>query len=357
MKLYCMLSYYKNKNIYYALCCIESICFFLLTINTANAQENSVIEKTEYWGESDIYLNNQAFKMFDLIDRALTENSPSTGNAMVRKLALYNLDVMLHESRYDNSEPLIQFISSRINKVIADLSCPISGGMRIYKIYNDGFIVRTSSTIIAFDLVRGLCKGKTLISDNLMKSLAERCDILFITHNHSDHADPVVANMFINADKPVIVPPEVWIDNVNVTHWRSDKLLDKQVSLKKGQNLQVKILPGHQDELQNNIYVVTTKEGLTVAHTGDQYLKKDMAWLTNIKREIPQPDVMTIICWAARMKDFIEAFAPKVIVTAHENEMGHSIDHREAYWLTYQKMEKMSCPYYILSWGEWFDIK
>lgn len=352
-----MLSYYKNKNIYYALCCIKGICFFLLTINIANAQENNVIEKTAYWGESDIYFNNQAFKMFDLIDSALTENDPSTGNAMVRKLALCNLDVMLHESRYDNSEPLIQFISSRINKVIADLACPINGRMRIYKIYNDGFIVRTSSTIIAFDLVRGLCNGKTLIADNLMKSLAECCDILFVTHNHSDHADPVIANMFINADKPVIAPPEVWADNANVTHWRSDKLLDKQVNLKKGQSLRVKILPGHQDELQNNIYVVTTVEGLTVAHTGDQYLKEDMEWLVNIKREIPRPDVMTIICWAAQMKDFIEAFAPKVIVTAHENEMGHSIDHREAYWLTYQKMEKMSCPYYILSWGEWFDIK
>ena len=38
----------------------------------------------------------------------------------------------------------------------------------------------------------------------------------------------------------------------------------------------------------------------------------------------------------------------------HENEMGHSIDHREPFWLTYQKMEKINKPSLIMGWGEWY---
>ena len=49
-----------------------------------------------------------------------------------------------------------------------------------------------------------------------------------------------------------------------------------------------------------------------------------------------------------------------MIVTGHEDELGHSIDHREAFWLTYYKMEevyKISVPYVIMGWGEGFTFR
>ena len=57
------------------------------------------------------------------------------------------------------------------------------------------------------------------------------------------------------------------------------------------------------------------------------------------------------------MAEHIEDFDPNLIVTGHENELGHTIDHREAFWLTYYKMEeivKPLVPYLIMSWGEWY---
>ncbi len=41
-----------------------------------------------------------------------------------------------------------------------------------------------------------------------------------------------------------------------------------------------------------------------------------------------------------------------IILTGHENELGHSVDHREAYWITYD--HTVDCPYPVLvmSWGE-----
>ncbi len=81
---------------------IGGLCILLLTPQSTYAQKKDGIERSAFWGNSEKYLNRQAFKMFDLIDQALTENPPVTGAPMNRKLALYNLDAMLHETKYDN---------------------------------------------------------------------------------------------------------------------------------------------------------------------------------------------------------------------------------------------------------------
>lgn len=342
------------KNLFYTIVCIGGLCISLLIPAGVAAQEKDSIEKSAFWGNSEAYLNKQAFHMFDLVDQALTENPPVPGASMVRKLALYNLDAMLHETKYDNGEPLNGFISSRINKVIADLDNPAKKGLKVYKIYNDGFIARTSSVTLAFDVVRGACQGKNLISNALIQQIVDQCDVLFLTHNHGDHVDPVVVEMFLKAGKPVVAPTNVLPDKKDIQHERSDKMIDKKIKVDKNKIIRIKIFPGYQSELMNNIYVVTTDEKKTVAHIGDQYNKEDMEWIVNINKDIPQPDVLIVNCWTHRMSDLVDGFNPKLVVTGHENEMGHTIDHREAFWLTFQKMEKISKNYLVMGWGEWF---
>ena len=82
-----------------------------------------------------------------------------------------------------------------------------------------------------------------------------------------------------------------------------------------------------------------------------------MNWLVNIHQEIPRPDALLVNCWTHRMNDLVEGFAPKCVITGHENEMGHTIDHREAFWLTFQKMEEIKRDYVVMGWGEWFLCK
>lgn len=340
------------KKLFYTLLCIGGISASLIP-EGVTAQNQNTIEKSAFWGNSEAYLNKQAFQIFGLIDEALTENPPVPGAPMVRKLALYNLDAMLHETKYDDSEALHGFISSRINKVITDLSNPVKEGMKIYKLYNDGFIARTASVTLAFDVVRGACKGKNLISDASIRQIVDHCDILFLSHNHGDHVDPVVVDMFLKAGKPVVAPTNVLPDKKDIQHERSDKMIDKKMKLAKNKNIRVKIFPGNQSELMNNIYVVTTNEKKTVAHIGDQYNKEDMEWIVNINKKIPQPDALIVNCWTHRMSDLVDGFNPKLVITGHENEMGHTIDHREAFWLTFQKMEHINKNYLVMGWGEW----
>ena len=332
------------------------LCLLLCTTQVM-AQEKTNVKNGEFWGKSEAYLHKQAFQMFGLIDEALTENPPVVGAPMVRKLALYNLDAMLHETKYDNTEPFYNFVDSRMQKLLAELDKPVKKGLKIFKVYNDGFIARTQSATIAFDVVRGAIQGKEIVSEEYIKQIVDHCDILFLTHNHGDHADRLVANLFIEAGKPVIAPTNIWPDDKSIQHLRSDEVIEQEIALNNGKKLQVKILPGHQSDMMNNIYVVTTEDKKTIVQTGDQYNKEDMNWLVNIHQEIPRPDALLVNCWTHRMNDLVEGFAPKCVITGHENEMGHTIDHREAFWLTFQKMEEIKRDYVVMGWGEWFLCK
>lgn len=338
------------------------ICFLILGVCTIISSDimaqNKSTEPVAFWGKEDAYLLKQAAHMFSLADEALSENPPVVGAPMARKLALYNLDAMLHEVKYDNTEPFCNFIDSRIGKVIEDMKSPVKKGMKIYKIYNDGFVARTKSVNIAFDVVRGTCKGQKLLSDEQVEAIIKDCEILFLSHNHGDHVDKYVVNKFIEAGKPVIAASKILPDLKGVTHYRSEsEVLDKQIELKSGEKLQVKIFPGHQSPMMCNVYVVTTPEKYTVAHTGDQYDKNDMGWIAEIKNNAPKIDALMINCWSYQIADAIKGFDPRYILTGHENEMGHTIDHREAFWLTFQKMEPVEHDYVVMAWGEWFSFK
>ena len=230
--------------------------------------------------------------------------------------------------------------------------------MKIYKIYNDGFVARTKSATIAFDVVRGECKKQKLLSNDQIDAIVEKCEVLFLTHNHGDHVDKYVVNKFIEAGKPVIAASNILPDLKGVTHYRSESdILDEEVTLKSGEKLQVKIFPGHQSPMMCNIYVVTTPDKYTFAHTGDQYDKNDMEWIATIKDNAPKIDALTINCWSYQIAEAIKGFNPRYVVTGHENEMGHTIDHREAFWLTFQKMEPVEHDYVVMAWGEWFSFK
>ena len=332
--------------------------FFFILCAFAVSIDMSAQEPVAFWGKEDAYLMKQASHMFSLSDLALTENPPVPGAPTARKLALYNVDAMLHEVKYDNSEPFCKFIDSRIGKVIEDMNSSVKKGMKVYKIYNHGFVVRTMTSNVAFDLVRGACRKEKLLSDDQVDAIIEKCDVLFLSHNHGDHVDKYVVGKFIEAGKPVVAASEILPDTEGVTHYRSEtEVLDTEVVLRNGKVLKVKIFPGNQSDMMCNVYVVTTPEKFTVAHTGDQYNKEDMDWISGVRNVAPRIDALMINCWSYNLGDAIAGFNPRYVFTGHENEMGHTIDHREAFWLTFQKLENIKYDYVVMAWGEWFTLK
>ncbi|MBW8332331.1 MAG: MBL fold metallo-hydrolase [Prolixibacteraceae bacterium] len=327
--------------------CVVCVSISVLSIAQDQKEQPTLASRDKI----ETLLFKQAAIMFDLIDHTLKEYPPEIGQPIVRKHALYNLDALFHETRYDQSPELHQFMAKRIAVALADLSHPLEDGMKIYKLYNHGFVVRTPTVTVAFDLYT----GKGLIADSLMQAIVDKCDILFVTHFHKDHADKQVAEMFIKATKPIWAPTNLWEDNAQVQHIRCDKLTEREIKIKNSL-LKVTILPGNQGQVMNNIYEITTPEGFNVIHTGDQHSEKDMEWLSKIGRQIPAPDVLIVNCWTKNLSVFLNDFNPKLVITGHENELGHSIDHREPYWLSFQKLEQINKPYVLMTWGEYYKI-
>ncbi len=332
--------------------------FFICLVLSSGIYAQQQEKPLHYWGKVNEFVAEQAEETFQLVNQILEANPPVQDEPLIRKSALLHLDWILHDTRLDDSEPIYRFMTYRIQQVIKGLDKPVEKGMKIYKLYNHAFVVKTKSVTIAFDLYRGGSKaGKPYISNDVMQAIAERCDMMFVTHAHGDHADGAVADIFIEAGKRIIAPTGLWENKSDlIKHMRSEKIINEKVKLKSGKTLQVKIMPGHQDNVPNNVYIVTLPEGFSVAHTGDQWKKDDDEWINNVKNHT-SIDVLLLHCWAMPLEKMANGFNPRLIIVGHENEMDHSVDHREPYWLNYKRTENVIQPKIFMTWGECYQYK
>lgn len=314
------------------------------------------------WGKQDVYLATQTEKTFSLINEILTQkkNLPSKkAPSLERKAALYLLDGILHDTRMDGSPTISKFVEDRYEVMVEDMKKPVKKGIKVYKLFNDGFVVKTKSVTVAWDIYRGgkMKETPSLISNEVIQKVVDQCDIMFLSHNHGDHVDKVVVNMFLDANKPVVAPTNVLKKNEKIIHTRSEEIVEREFVAANGVKLQTTILPGHQDKMINNIYVVTTPEDHTFAQTGDQWNKEDLSWILDVHKHIQPIDVLMINCWANSLPETIDGFDPKCVIFGHENELGHTIDHREAYWLSYDKLEPINREKCLMTWAEWYWYK
>lgn len=332
---------------------------FFATALFATASLSAKKDLTHFWQDKDAILNAQTELTLELVNNILDVEKPSVAPpTQARKAALYLMDQILHDTRLDGSPLVGGFLNNRIYTVADALNQPVEKGVRVYKLYNDGWILQTPSVTIGWDIYRGpMIKDSAshYMSDSVAAKLVDACDIMFLTHNHADHVDPYIVDLFTSAGKPVVAPDEILPDNDKVTHTRQEKIWREKFTASNGVKLKATIVPGHQDHLQNNIFIVTTPEGYTLCSTGDQYLSTDLDMVLNLKGKIPAVDILLPICWAPQLTDMCNSFGAKLVLTGHENELGHhSIDHREAYWLSYNKLEDFPIDNSLMTWGECF---
>lgn len=315
----------------------------------------------EYWNNPDTYLEHQAWYMLDLADQAFRANPPSTKVSREREMAFLMLDAVLHEKAPATNPAVLDYMTRRTELVLEDLDKPFKGKntVRIYKIYNCGLIFRAADVTVAVDL-NG--RNGNLIPDELMSRLVDKIDILFLTHNHGDHVDSHVVGFCQKRDIPVYATEEIYPKDGKVRHIRPENLWAFEVSLPSAK-LGVQVIPGHQDALQNNIWVITLPNGKVVCATGDQYQTdgSDLALLKKVSPQLPAIDVLAMDCWIHDFEEHLAAFSPKLLVSQHEDEIGaHGIDHREAFWMTLYKNDhiyQVNVPYVLMGWGEWYDFK
>ena len=338
----------------------------------------------------DAYLNRQAAALLREVSATLAAHPPGLPEPRERWLALLLLDAVLHE-KYAPNRPAVQaFYQERIAAAVAEMEqTEVTAGARLWKLYNHGFVLRTPSVTLGFDLhpgpegfrVNDPEKGRTLvpspgfpISQALRERLVRQCDALFISHKHGDHASASIAELFLEQGKVVVAPPEVFAGGPleeRLTRLRREAHVVQELALG-GERpvLKLVVYPGQQYQgsgVPNNVVLVYTPEGLRVAHNGDQIndpypaYQEDFVWSDRV-HEHHEVDVLITNCWSNDLLRFVRGFRPKLVFTGHENELSHPLWDRVPFWGDEEYLElnlsavKDAFPTYVLTWGESVEI-
>ena len=114
--------------------------------------------------------------------------------------------------------------------------------------------------------------------------------------------------------------------------------------------------------------IVFTPEDISFVQTGDQWDGgNDFDWIDAVGQH-HRVDVLMPNCWSMDIVRLIQGFDPQLVITGHENEMGHTIDKRVPYWLTYERKtgsdsyggsrtEGYDKPLVVMTWGESYHYK
>lgn len=289
----------------------------------------------------------------DWVDGVLTEYPPSLPEPPIRRRALYMLDEPLHVCSAPIEPPVAEFLNRRIEKTILEIENErVTDGVTIWKLYNHGFIVRTQEITIGFDLHRGPFESFH-IKPELFERILQAAQALFISHDHGDHADPYAIPRMIELGRPVIAPPELWQDNPLYPQLMRPER-DWEIKHKLN-NIPItfRIFPGNQGaELLNNVYLIDLPNGYSIMQTGDQSNSADFSlWIDQVHESF-EIDVLLPNCWSTDLPRLIKGICPHLVITGHENEMAHTVDHREAFSKTYSHIREETTPVLVMAWGE-----
>ena len=316
-----------------------------------------------FFGKPDEYLNWQAEQILNMTELVLSQNPPRLQEPVERQMAMLMLDAVFHDVNAPHHSAVQEFHHRRTLSVLEELANnKTSEGIQIWKLYNMGIITRTKSITVAFDLIRGYSarSDSFALSDDIIRKIAHQCDVLFISHFHRDHADEAVATIFLEQGKPVVAPPDLWKDKTiysKITHLEAKAHELQSLPLQhKDLDLELVVYPGHQGaDIPNNVVLVITPEQYSVCHTGDQSSTNDFSWIDDVKNHFKE-DILVPNCWTTNPLRTAEGYNPGLIIPTHENELGHTIDHREAYALNYSRWE---VPHnkIIMAWGESYNYQ
>ena len=188
--------------------------------------------------------------------------------------------------------------------------------------YNHGFIIKTPSTVFAFDLVNGYSGWDY----QLPESILEQIDVLFISHSHGDHQEYSITRGIVDFGGEVVAP----LENKSVAFDIIYLAPNEEVMVS---GLDVKAYDGLHGNLANRMYFVTTPEGITIMHTGDNQTSETLPVGVTV-------DILLLNAWVNEsgfepptmgIKNSITKMNPKLTILGHIHELGHTYDPSSIY--------------------------
>lgn len=238
-----------------------------------------------------------------------------------------------------------EFYQSRMKELVYALSRSKPGDDTIvWKLYNHGAIIQTKDISIAVDLVMGY--DQLELRSETLKLLVEHIDVLLITSKTAGHADSRVADMFVEAGRPVVAPEIFWSK-----YKKENRLTVIREGILEYPGAVVKVYPGQAGATPNNVYLVRTASGRTIVHTGDNKADAGKEWFRKFKKPISVDGIITDIT-SEDAQALFKLVRPAAVIPAHEHELWRQPSERLTYGKIQSALKTLKVPYYLPAWGE-----
>jgi len=289
------------------------------------------------------------------------EAYPSNGaNWAKRRTLLEAVDVPINAVKNDAWRRAVgATFKSQMDKAVAEISeARITGGVRIWRMYNMGFVVKSAEATVGFDIHPGWVFDNPM-DEAQQKRLADALDIAFVSHWHHDHCSRPFLKQVLAAGKRIVILDSVAKELTSEKVIRIPGVGDRPLRIA---GVDIYAHTGRQfPTARNNVYVVRMG-GLTVMHQGDN---NKTSLYGEISRE-HKVDVLLGNCWAS-LNSCIKGVSPRLVISGHENEIKHPPAMRSGYPRTFRELDsaKLAPPWTngpqvrVLFWGEhtdWTDV-
>ena len=308
-------------------------------------KQERIAEKQPYaWIDATIQFVTALEKQYPPVDNG------SSREATVRRHMFRLLDFPLHvdNKKADCPEAERQAFADATAKYLGDATAkaldfidgpaPAPGTLALCKVYNMGYILRTSERTVLLDV-------KWNGSAEEAARIAAKADIFFLTHPHGDHYNPVMLEAMAAAGKTIVLP----CPGMANFHCDNYILIDKDVTEPMDiDGIKVLSIFGNQGvKIPNNVYHISF-DGWTIIDQGDNKVWKKQAALAGY----PAADIIISPVWNGMKELFTPAMQAcrdgrmPVYLTSHENELGHTVNHRESYWELFTRKDRLADPSY-----------
>ncbi len=254
---------------------------------------------------------------YSQIQATLRSHPPCEDDEEVRKEAILTLNEFLKSDSAPWDPEIIALYDNMIGYVESEIKEPVSSGMRIWLMYNHGFIVKTPSATFAFDLIHGYSSWNYRLPDAIL----DQIDVLFISHKHGDHREPTMIRDIEGFGGKVVAPLEDKLIGYDLIYASPDEELAVA-------GLQVKAYEGWHGGPPVRMYKVTTPEGITIMHTGDNLSSETLPDGITV-------DILLLNAWVNEsgsasalegIPNSINKLTPSLTILGHIHELGHQYD-------------------------------
>ena len=285
--------------------------------------------------------------------QGLEAHPPDGTNWAKRRELLEAIDVPINAAHSNAWRRDIGALFKRqMDRAIAEITnARVTGGVRIWRMYNMGFVVKSAEATIGFDIHPGWVFDNPMDEDQ-QKRLARQLDVAFVSHWHHDHCSRPFLKQMLAAGKKIVLLDSVAKELTGENVFRIPGSADRPLRVA---GVDIYGYTGRQfPTARNNVYVVRTG-GLLVMHQGDNdktSLYRDIAAAHKV-------DVLLGNCWA-RLNTVVDGVKPRLVISGHENEIKHPSMFRSGYKRTFKELDdmKLAPPWTggpqvrVLFWGE-----